>query len=109
MHQRQTCRLWCEFQSPVQGGVASTEDHEMLAVHFGGIPHAITDRAPLEFLGAVEAETPRLEGANAACDHDRARIERGAARGADVETAILLAMQLRHFLPQMKLGIERLD
>ena len=42
-------------------------------------------------------------------DHHRARIEAGAARGADLEAPVRGAREIRHLLAEVKLRLEGLD
>ena len=89
MHVRDLRGLAGEVDDPVERGIAAAEDRELLAVVLRGVPHAVVDVPALEEFRAGHADAPRLERADAARDHDGARIEARAENGFDVETAVL--------------------
>src|ERR1051325_9494221 len=89
-----------EVDDPVERGIATAEDRELLAVILRGVANAVMDRPAFERLRAGHADPPRLERPDAAGDHDGARIEARAEDGFDVESAVFALVQLRDFLPQ---------
>jgi len=49
-------RLAGQVDHPVEGGVASAEDHQSLAVELGGVAHPVVHLPVLERFGAFDAE-----------------------------------------------------
>ncbi len=108
MHERHAARFACEFERPVERGIAAAEDHEPLAGEIRGALHLVVNVPALERFAALHAQLARLKRSQAARDDDGARMKARVARRAQQERVVLEHFQLRDFLAQMKLRVERL-
>ena len=85
MHQRDVRRRLGEFHHPVQGRIAAAQDGETLAGELRWLTHAVVERHVGVVIDVRHAERSRLEGADAARDHDGFRVELRAGCRLDQE------------------------
>jgi len=108
MDQREGRGFRPQCQCPVQRRVTAAEDGQPLALEDRGIRHPVMDGLPFERVGTIEVQLARLEGAHAAGNEDRLRLEFLAGRRADQEPARLL-LERYHLLAQVESRAEGLD
>ena len=109
MDERDTGRLASKVQSPVERGVATATNNQVLAVVLLRIAHAVVHLLAFEGLHAVHHEPTRLKRTDTTRDDDSTRIELRAGAGDDLEAATAFAtLHFHHFLAQVKLRVERL-
>src|SRR5579871_6797082 len=108
MHQGERARLVAKCHGPIEGRVAAAADHQVLIEEFARRLHPVVHIGAFQFLGAGNAQAPRLEGTDARRDDYSTRSKLGSSRGGDVELAVLQYAQLGHFLPEVERRLEGL-
>ncbi len=109
MHEHNAVRRFRELQRPVERGVATAQNHEILAAECFRVPHAIVNGRAFVLLRLRHAQLARLKRADTGRNDHRARVEARAAARLDVETAVLTLHDRGHFLAEVHAGAERLD
>src|SRR5690606_2215884 len=109
MDQSETARLACQFQRPVERRVATAEDQQSLPGEIRRALHPVMDMAALECLRSFATEPARLKRTEPRRDDHRLGMETRIERRAHQERAVFEPLELRGFLAEMKLCVERLD
>ena len=106
MHKHDAFGFADQVERPVEGGVASAEDDDVLACKNRGVFAAVVELRAFKFFNARNTQGARLEGADACRDDDDLRHEARACARLDVEAAVFLLFHLVDRFAKMKYGLE---
>src|SRR5205807_10264400 len=95
-HDRQLCGV-LEAERPVEGGVAAADDHAALVPELRLLAHDVVQALAFPAVPVVDAELPRLEGAVAGGDDQRAGEVLAALVGREPQDVPVALERLRLF------------
>ena len=98
-----------KVERPVESGVATAADHDVLAFKDGRILAAVVKLGAFEFFDTLNAQLTRLEAADTGGEDDNLTVEAGAEARFNVETAVFLLFNDGNFFTEVEDRVERVN